>query len=321
MSRKKVILLILILFTVVGAIFGYTTLRSKKIAEIKERVESYLERNGLKDTVDVGEYDVNLLKREAYLRDIKIKGLKQEDREIAVEIPFVKEVAIKRFEEDKEVGPVKLLLEINGIDFRIYLKVLKKWKTYSLNAVINNSYNKEKGEVSENFSLTGDRLFNISWEWKAKNVDREILRLARELDAEGASLSNPEVRLFISKILQVKPSLVRFSFYDQGFHNLLIEVIAKKTGLTAEEVKREIINDLKKAHSQLQDRALRTFTEALLEIVSQGKGGIEITITNDKNYSIQDLGSLFIGMALRGAPPERVLKGMEKFLKIEVRKI
>jgi len=321
MPKKKVTLIILALLITVGTIFGYKAVKAKKIAEIKEKVESYLEENNLKDLVDIGEYDVSLLKREAYLRNIKIKGLRQEDKSTLVEVPAIKEVVIKRFEEDKDVGPLKLSLEMKGIDLRIYIKNLNEWKSFSLDTALDSSYDKEKKELTEDFFLSGKGLFKISWKWKAKNVDGELIHLAREINANKLPFSSPEVNLFISKLLQIKPSFLELSFYDRGFHDLLVEIVSKETGASTREIRKKVINELKKTSSEFTDERLKTLIEALIDTFSKGKGGVEVVITNTKDYSLQDMVSLLIGVAVKGASPEKVLKEAEKFLEVEVKKI
>ncbi|TCK04499.1 hypothetical protein [Phorcysia thermohydrogeniphila] len=322
MSRKNLVLVITALLVTIGTIFGYQTFKSRKIAEVKEKVENYLEENNLKDSVEIGEYDINLFKKEVYLKDVKIKNSVIEDNNLRIEFPLIKEIVIKQFEDDKEVGPVKLSLELRGIDFRLFFKKFGEGKIYSINAFLDSSYDKEKRKLTESILLQGEGFLDFSWKWETENVDKEIFKIAKNLETlETISSSTPEVNLLISKVLQIKPSLAKISFYDRGIFNLIIELIAKEKKMDVDEVRKELIKEIKMASNEVKDGNLKTLIVALEDILAKGRGGVEITISNVKNYSLQDMISILIGAALKGAPPEKLVKEAEKFLKVEIRQI
>ena len=241
---------ILLLLFLVGAVQVYADRKAQ------EKVDSFLSLLELKDKASYGKVKYSLLKGTT-----EIKGLEIEDETGKLK---AERLLITKFTE------TELELRIEGIDgedksFRELENSLRElgYKDTRMNAVLSVSLkDKEKKLLLRELSLEIPSAFRITVSFELLGVDQKLIKELSELEEDNREALNKLAR----ELGNVKLVGMRAGLEDRGVLKKLIENEALKRGKKPEDIRDEILKELKRLEKGSEfERSLYTALKKLLE--------------------------------------------------------
>ncbi|NPA58761.1 MAG: hypothetical protein GXN94_05660 [Aquificae bacterium] len=259
MNKKYItaVSVVLAVLFVGGVVYGFAKYIASK--NLQRQVETYLEKNDLKDSVKIQDYRYEPLSGEITLENLKIDRYS----------PFGFEITVGKltiFEYDQPEGyqvPSRVKLSATGV------RLEKDGKTYRYDLYQEIYYDREKNKyIIKQLKINGEG-FLLEASAVFSNVREETIKNISENGEYGADL------------LEVIPEEGRFYYRDWGF-------------LKSIDEDGEILETLQDAVMQTEGGKLKEILNGLLIIRQKGKGEIAVRFKNRKNLTLKQLAFMYV---------------------------
>ncbi len=286
LNQKKIIItsisIISVLVLLIGGYFALKSVCKQKIlTEYKDMFD------GLKEIATYEDVDCNPFTQSVTIKNINFKKeiVKEDFKDTSL---FIKELVISNVKEDKELQTI--------VSASLYLKGVKikdKNETLEGDALYQFAYDKDKSKLDIKFYSDAYKKFALELDFSFGNVSKELIK---EL-INNEDKKNIDVNKYMPFFLGITIDKIYIKYQDKGYTQYILEQIAKEQGLSVEEYKKMVIENidegLKKTKTELGRKLLEKF-KALVE----GKDKtviIEITKKSGANTSFSTLMMAFMG--------------------------
>ena len=286
LNQKKIIItsisIISVLVLLIGGYFALKSVCKQKIlTEYKDMFD------GLKEIATYEDVDCNPFTQSVTIKNINFKKeiVKEDFKDTSL---FIKELVISNVKEDKELQTI--------VSASLYLKGVKikdKNETLEGDALYQFAYDKDKSKLDIKFYSDVYKKFALELDFSFGNVSKELIK---EL-INNEDKKNIDVNKYMPFFLGITIDKIYIKYQDKGYTQYILEQIAKEQGLSVEEYKKMVIENidegLKKTKTELGRKLLEKF-KALVE----GKDKtviIEITKKSGANTSFSTLMMAFMG--------------------------
>ncbi len=143
-------------------------------------------------------------------------------------------------------------------------------------------YEKEKRLFLREFSVEVPSAFNVSLGFDLLGVDRKLIKELSELEEDDREAVNE----LAQRLKDVSLASFRLEFEDRGFLERVIEREASRKGKRPEEVRKEILNQLRALEKGGEFE--RSLFKSLKDLLEEG-GTLKIVANPQKPVSFEDL--------------------------------
>ncbi|GEM_PF-4779486 len=297
MSRRWLLFFLALVLIATGAVLY---LRKQMLEDFRAAVEPWLDKGPLAERVEVGGYDVSLLRRAGIIKDVRLKD------PVLVDNPFVRfeflgieRIVITGFKEDPELGiPLETRILGDDLRFSMLFKETGRRVTITADSLSDFAFDPEKDLLNGHFALTSPR-GDLDLRVQIAEI-KDYLLLLKERPPE--EIPNA---VFFSRLMKIVPRGLSFRYEDRGLlRTIFYAACPDDCDRRLEEAVREIERELS------GPPALETVKEALVKILRQGRGGIEISVVNKEDLALKDLFFVFLGLALEESAQRDASKGV-----------
>jgi hypothetical protein len=279
---------------------------------LEEKTIQYLSQADLADKIHVQDYQYDPLTGIGVLKNIKIKNLDTRN----FYLKHIDKIEIRKYKVDKKT-PVDVEFAIYGLTAESKEKKIDD--IVKLDIFLKYSYHPEKKEFSIKKLEVKAPEFRFFSSLELENFDEIILE--KILTNNKKEFSKFDSFLFISKLLQIKPTDLYIEFEDNGLLEKLLEKEAVITGKSKETLRREFLDkinkDLLKAKTDIEKEILK----GIKNILENKKGKFILAVKSRREISFQDLIAIFMKYQFANVSSEEKIKmfsaELEKYFDIK----
>ncbi|WP_457626105.1 hypothetical protein [Persephonella sp.] len=287
---------LLIIFISAGA---YLTAKYFGEKKFRETAEVYLDQAGLKDKVLVSDYEYNPITGVGVLKDVRLVDYSTK------ELIFKKidRIELRKYELDEKT---KIPLKVDIAAYGLTAQLRENGDTVKGELFSVYSYDPEKKQLEvEKIEVIFPNFFEVRTSFSFGNLNKELVEKLIELGKEQPS--NPhtaDLMLVYSRLLQVKPEFFHFEFADRGIVQKFIEEEAKKSGKKPEDLKKKILEELKKSKTRAKTEFEKKLIDGMIQTVSSGNVRFIFQVKSKKDVTLQDVIAMVIRAGMVGQSEE-----------------
>ena len=285
MSKRWPLFFLALVLIATGAVLY---LRQQMLKEFQATVEPWFSKGPLAGKIQIGGYDVSLLQRAGIIKDLRpTDPVLVDNPALRLEFLGIKRLIIRGFKEDPRFG-IPLHSQVVGQNLRFSFLFKETGRRLNLRANSRSDlvFHPKKDLLDLDLEFSSDQ-GDLAFKLELAKIKDYLLLLGK------GDLEDLPQGVFLSRVTKIVPHRLSFRYEDRGLGRALFYAACPDNcDQRLEEVARDLERELSGSLT------LEGVKKALVKILREGRGGIEITVVNKEDLALKDFFFVFLGLAL-----------------------